>query len=354
MKSRLKRCCAHCFGDPGLTFNIIPMLVEQEDGSFQSGQTCDFCKAENVATLAPPVLSGWFDMVRDLYVSAEDGISLAESFRKDWRLFDNPNIDEANAQILLAEIFDDGQIVRERFVPFNGGQWHNASEWEDLRDEMMHENRWFLKKKIELERLKAHLNQLLIPHSEFLKITPRWHRARIMDSDSSIALEEMGAPPSYKAPHGRANPAGISYLYLSSLSETCIAEVRPHPGQMISVADFLVEKVNVLDLRDPRKRASPFLLENREELADLLAVLPLIERLGEELTKPVLPVSAAYEYTPSQYLCEFVKSEGYDGVIYRSSVSDGVNLALFNTGYAQPVELSLYEVDRVAVKARAI
>lgn len=151
------------------------------------------------------------------------------------------------------------------------------------------------------------------------------------------------------APRGRANPAGISYLYLSSLSEASIAEVRPHPGEQISVAEFVVQKSRVLDLREPRKRVSPFLLESREDLEEILAVLPLLERLGEELSKPVLPASAAYEYTPSQYLCEFVKSRNFDGVLYRSSVSDGVNLALFDPDRVEALRVDTYRVDRVAV-----
>lgn len=41
--------------------------------------------------------------------------------------------------------------------------------------------------------------------------------------------------------------------------------------------------------------------------------LPFLERLGEELTRPVLPHAAAIDYTPSQFLCEFVRRQGYDG-----------------------------------------
>ena len=274
------------------------MLLAEEDPVYLQGQTCDFCKAKEVATVSPIALSDWFEMVRDLYVPDPDGDTLVERFRKDWRLFDNPRMEDANVRHLLAEIFDDGEVVRKRYRPYNDAKWRNPREWEQLRDELMHENRWFLTSEIGLDRLEGHLNSLLIPKPEFFRITSHWYRSRIIRGDKRYSVDEMGAPPPNLSTHGRANPAGISYLYLSSQSETSIAEVRPHPGEQISVAEFSVLAGRVLDLREPRKRVSPFLLENREDLEELLAVLPLLERLGEELSKPVLPASAAYEYTP--------------------------------------------------------
>ncbi|UCZ57986.1 RES family NAD+ phosphorylase [Desulfurispirillum indicum] len=56
------------------------------------------------------------------------------------------------------------------------------------------------------------------------------------------------------------------------------------------------------------------------------------------------------DYIPSQYLCEFIKKHEYHGVMYRSSVGDGVNLALFNPDHAIPQSVDLYIVSRVTVK----
>jgi hypothetical protein len=95
---------------------------------------------------------------------------------------------------------------------------------------------------------------------------------------------------------------------------------------------------------------SPFLLEDAEDICRMRSDLPFLERLGDELTRPVVPQSAAIDYTPSQYLCEFIKRCGYDGVLYRSSVSDGMNLALFNPARAEPGHVSQYRVERVSVE----
>lgn len=80
----------------------------------------------------------------------------------------------------------------------------------------------------------------------------------------------------------------------------------------------------------------------------------LLERLGEELTRSVLPKSAAYDYIPSRYLCEFAKKCGYDGVMYRSSVDGGVNLALFDPAKGIVSNVTVHSVSRVSVQFQAV
>jgi hypothetical protein len=99
---------------------------------------------------------------------------------------------------------------------------------------------------------------------------------------------------------------------------------------------------------------SPFLLEDAADICRMRSDLPFLEQLGDELTRPIVPQAAAIDYTPSQYLCEFIKKCGYDGVLYRSSVSDGINLALFNPALAQSGTVTRHRVNRVSVYFTAI
>jgi len=108
--------------------------------------------------------------------------------------------------------------------------------------------------------------------------------------------------------------------------------------------------LTAVDLRDPRELVSPFLLADAGAIGQMRADIPFLERLGEELTRPVLPQCAAIDYIPSQYLCEFIKKSGYDGVVYRSSVSSGSNLALFDPAKAVGGAVSLYNISRVSVE----
>jgi hypothetical protein len=98
---------------------------------------------------------------------------------------------------------------------------------------------------------------------------------------------------------------------------------------------------------------SPFLLVDAIDIGKMRSDLLFLERLGDELTRPVVPQSAAIDYTPSQYLCEFIKNCEYQGVIYRSSVSDGMNLALFDPALARCGTVTQYRVTRVSVDIAA-
>jgi hypothetical protein len=256
-------------------------------------------------------------------------------------------MDEAHAKDLLSEILNNGEIVRQTFAPSVAPEVNRLVEWEKLRDELMYRNRFFPGVDIDLERLELLLSPLTLEASDVPDV---WYRARIKTSAAAFAVAEMGAPPNRFASHGRANPAGIPYLYLGSTAETAISEIRPHTGEVACVADFKTPAdLELVDLRAPRKMVSPFLLEDAEDIGRMMSDLPFLERLGDELTRPVVPQSAAIDYTPSQYLCEFIKKCGYDGVVYRSSVSDGINLALFDPARAQCGGVTQYQVSRVSV-----
>ena len=54
-----------------------------------------------------------------------------------------------------------------------------------------------------------------------------------------LSVERM-KPPRDRGREGRANPKGISYLYLATHRDTAIAEVRPWVGSYVSAAQFIL------------------------------------------------------------------------------------------------------------------
>ena len=331
-------CCPDCFGDRELRRNIIPPLS-------QGRGTCGYCGSLEVDLVEPRALADYFELLIGAYELDEAGASLVELMKQDWGLFSHPTMDVAHAKDLLGEILDDGEIVRKRFSPSSSFTSTGLVQWETLREELMYKNRYFLDQDIDADRLRGLLSFLLAD-----ELPAVWYRARIMAGDAPYVIGEMGAPPNRLVSHGRANPPGIPYLYIGSRPDTAVAEVRPHTGETACVADFTIAGgLAAVDLRDPRQLVSPFVLADAAAIGQLRADLPFLERLGEELTRPVLPRGAAIDYVPSQYLCEFIKKSGYDGVVYRSSVSEGINLALFDPNRAIPGQVEIYGVKSVAV-----
>jgi hypothetical protein len=336
----IKKCCATCFGDNGLR-ELISFM------SFTTG-TCSYCKTGSEIVVEPALLEDCFGTLLNVYEPHESGKLLSQCLREDWAFFVQNQMDEANAQMLLGDIFNDGQIVRKKFIPSPRFQTDRLGKWEELRKELMHENRFFPETEIDFERLELLLSRLKTKTSD---VPNDWYRARIQFGDQIFIEAEMLAPPPRIASHGRANPAGIPYLYLASEIVTAVSEIRPHAGEIVCVANFLTQPdLLLVDLRHPRVTVSPFLFDDESDIGQMRSDLNFLERLGDELTRPVRAQAAAFDYTPSQYLCEFIKKCKYDGVIYRSSVSDGMNLALFNPVKATIGKIRQHEVTQVNVE----
>jgi hypothetical protein len=334
-------CCAECFGDRGLRRSIIPLH------STAAGR-CSYCRTEDVAVVSPRALAEYFELLVSAYRRDPTGKFLVQWFREDWAMFQHPRMNDSRANRLLTEILNNREVARHQFVPASSPTIDRLGEWEKLRDELMYHNRYFPEATIDLDRLEALLSPLTPDADE---VPTQWFRARIQTSDTPFRAREMGAPPKRIASHGRANPAGIPYLYLGSSPKAAIAEIRPHTGERACVGDFTTRpKLKLIDLRNPRQMVSPFLLVDAIDIGKMRSDLLFLERLGDELTRPVIPQSAAIDYTPSQYLCEFIKKCGYQGVIYRSSVSDGINLALFDPTRARCGNVVQHRVTRVSVE----
>ena len=310
--------------------------------------TCSYCLTEDQALLDPSALRDEFTTVIGIYREDDEGKSLGDWMRQDWAMFDHPRMDEARVMEILGDILDAGDIMRRNFSPRKEGTSDALARWKSLRIELMHENRYFPKSGIDLEHLEDLLPHLLLSAEELPVV---WCRARIHAGGGPFLPEEMGAPPRELATNGRANPAGIPYLYLASDPTTAISELRPDSGDEASVAEFTLRNgLKVIDLAFPRQTVSPFVLADASAVEQLRADIGFLEQLGDELTRPVLRRAAAVNYTPSQYLCESIKKCGFHGVRYASAVGSGMNLALFRPEHGSVGALSTHRVTRVSIE----
>ena len=331
------KCCGACFADQQLAAGIEH--VSSEKGN------CESCKAQNVSLVDANILADAFELVCGIYEEHKDGRKLVDWLIEDWKLF---AVDRPQAMVLLTDILDDAERgVRRTYRPSAMCASDSLDVWEKLRHELRTRNRFFPDTEFDTKRVADLLTHLCMSAND---IPQTWYRARIQDGSDPFSLDQMGPPPANKAGPGRANPVGIPYLYVGSEQDTAVTEVRPHPGEILTIAEFTIENdVQLIDLRNPREMITPFVMPDIKEVASMRGDIDFLEQLGQELTTPVLPNAAAVDYIPSQYFCEFIKGVGYDGVVYTSSVSDGINLALFQPEKATVGTISRVKIDSVGV-----
>jgi hypothetical protein len=158
----------------------------------------------------------------------------------------------------------------------------------------------------------------------------------VFQNDEHVADEEWPYPPDRMLPEkgksseGRANPRGITYLYLASNRDTACAEVRPWKGAFISVAAFKVRReLKVVDCSKDVKEKKQLIFHLKQPSPKVREKSVWAE-INKAFSKPVNPHDPETEYVPTQIIAELFSKEGYDGVTYQSSLATGLNLVLFH------------------------
>lgn len=341
-------CCDKCFCDEHLSAQI------RRDGI---AATCCLCKQRQRRCLDTAALRSLFEPLVSLYsnpveymplesLKSGDQPTLSEKLVDDWGIFDDWRI----ARKFLAE-------CREPYHPkhnpgpdpFDPDAWAGDEElyfdseycqttvllerWEKLRSELATEKRFFAGRDLidDLSTTISHMEAPLLVRSSVL------YRARGCESGKPHARAKMGAPPSAVATAGRANPAGIAYLYLASNQKTAVSELRPHVGDSIAIGTFkLRRRLKVIDLRCPFV-GSPF--RWGKDLPAVVRTMGFLRRLGHELSRPIGAGRRDTEYLPTQFLCELIKTRDFHGVLYASGLGDGYNVALFDPSVARCSEV---------------
>lgn len=316
----MTRVCETCVASPTWWVNASP-------NSAALG-TCDFCSASGVRT---HLSSAWSDSMLNLlglYEPAEaGGTPIGDLVQRDWAIFRDPPPGLVGQ--FLAELAGDTGFTAQTLARRRTGDGDPLEKWRDFSREIREENRYFLSRVPDRDALGAVFDQCTAKIAQETLL----YRGRIETGTTRLRANEMGAPPRHLATGGRANPPGIPYLYLAHSVETCISESRAGTYSRIAVATFKLSRpVEVLDLSD-----APALDFFTGDPALSLPLHDYMRELREQLRQPVLPTDAPVDYIPTQYVCEFAKSRGLDGVQYGSSLHPGGrNVVLFRPELAAP------------------
>ncbi|MGZ4159362.1 MAG: RES family NAD+ phosphorylase [Neobacillus sp.] len=138
---------------------------------------------------------------------------------------------------------------------------------------------------------------------------------------------EIGAPPPHIATSGRINRTGVSFLYCATEKYTAISEVRPHPGDRVSLAKIkLNSDAKVFDLSSTQLLG---FFENDEKLDKFKPLNTLGVLINE-----TIPPSERIRYSITQLIADCIRQLGFEGITFNSTVGDGKNIVLFDQGIA--------------------
>lgn len=157
----------------------------------------------------------------------------------------------------------------------------------------------------------------------------------------------MGAPPANSASAGRANPVGISMLYLCDSVQTTMYEIRAGVYDYVTVGTFeLLSDIEVINLADLDK-ISPFFAANSYGIDYIRQAVNIdyLRIIGQEIARPLRRHDSALDYLPTQYISDFIKSKGYAGIEYSSTMcKDGINLAVYDENLLKCISTTVYDV----------
>lgn len=172
------------------------------------------------------------------------------------------------------------------------------------------------------------------------------------DTDEDIHVDDIPCPfpPNRMKPlldsaaEGRANSKGIPHLYVATDKETAMAEVRPWLGAILTVAHLKTTRdLKILDFSVEHGNNNfklKFIFEepSREEI-----IKSVWSDIDNAYSKPTKASDLKSEYAPTQIISEFVRSKGYDGIAYKSSLAEGHNICLFDLDSAEIVKCDLFK-----------
>jgi len=345
--------CLECLGDPMLRMSKVALMSER---------ICAACGQPTRKALTPKRIAHFIGKYLPTHFMVDYGLhpgyemTLADVVNIAIRC-DNALIGEAIAQHLIEADADEegfywpGQEYCWAPSPFESEEherWWVVGEWNSIAEELSHGRRFFNDKarkffdSLIFEALNAESAECpgTLAVIKTLPSGTNFYRARTAKNQIEVQVfkdnpaKELGAPPKEHAGNNRMSAAGVSLLYVSQDTATCIAEVQPSAGATVVVGEFSsTSPLTIFDFTA---------LSNQLKLTPLSLFSPGYQRRGDhqrllhylhdEIAQPVRVRDTHYVMT--QALAEFIRyheQQPFDGISFRSVQHDGgVNFVLFD------------------------
>lgn len=346
-------CCVNCFKDTHIIQTIKKEGIKGD---------CDFCSSKNVPVIdissSNPVSEKLLQLIQAYTISDNSNAKLLkESLRDDWSVF-NLGCESIQSLVKVAcsneinesdEIYSKKVIIEQLFdedFQHEYGLFKGLS-WKDFSDYIKYINRFH----------NAHFNadsfaSILSCISQEVDSSSLFYRARICDSSNGFEADKMFSPPKSMRRPGRINPEEICVLYLSSDKDTVLYETRANVYDYITIGTFKAKRPLKIANLSGFSSISPFIYG--DEVIEKFAInRNIFNEMAQEIAKPIRRNDSPFEYLPTQFIAEFIKSQRYDGVAYESTINKGgYNFALFDESLVECIEVETTEIVDIKYRTK--
>lgn len=360
------KCCINCFKDK----EVIAWI--ETNGRIGN---CNICGTDNTYIYdfdendEDTYFQELMESILEIYVPQsklpsvypiEDVQGIEIKLLNDWNIF---NLDEIQLKMLLEIIIDKSNYLEncilyekvgiprlydEDYVSQNGILGMHS--WDEFKHYITNINRFHN----DYVNTTVIANILKETESTIYK-SEKFFRARISNKmgKKGFARKDMGAPPYGVASAGRTNSKGQSCLYLSNCKKTTVKEIRAQAFDYVTIATFrLKEDIKVLDLSSIT-HTSPFYTYT--DKTTFLLNEKILRAMEQDLSKPKSVWESELDYIPTQYISDFAKFLGYQGVKYKSTFDkQSYNIAVFYPELCECIYHRNFRIGELDYKMSAV
>ncbi len=291
-------------------------------------------------------LSEFCDFFIDLlshFEKSPTGKPVCEIIQTDWHLF----VDINKAKLIIQEVLTTNSVgygLNDR-VDYSADIKYKVGSWERLKADVKRQRRFLA----DYNEFESYTLNYFKAEAE-LKRGDKLFRARILPNNVvKYKRIEMGCPPPEFALAGRANPAGIPYLYLCEDEPTTYYEVRATYLDRLCVGTFRIERD--LKIVDFSTKVSLYFAYVDGGVASTMVAKLILDEISRDMSRPMRRFDSEQDYISTQMICEYCKlMVKADGVSFKSSVyGSGRNYVLFDQDNARCTKVVSREVNSVLI-----
>ncbi len=357
-----EKCCVACFEDIEIQ-SFIEEVGEISD--------CDYCGSKKVHCVSLDVVG---DFIREGIARAyeavyegtgsmydpesksytDEGDSLVAILKWDLCIFsDNLSCDQQDVLCndLISEsgpsmrdikhgynnwIAEQNLVVRDSLYGYEATPQHNY--WEAFKQTCKYFNRFFDLggQKSSRAKILSSLDDIFTSMKIVLPKNTVVYRGRLYeiptgnDLNNIDLLKEISPPPPNLAQNSRMSPAGISYTYLASDTDTCLAEIHAQSNDKVLIGKFITKRnLKILDLSiTPQYSVKSCFSSEYDHSQNWIS--DFVKHFKSEISAPISDNDKELEYVATQLLAEYIRKKGYKGIRFKSSLlPSGLNYVLF-------------------------